>query len=733
MHRVEAGPVSTARFIVPVLFTVTIFISASLLFFVQPLFARIVLPQIGGAPAVWTTAMLFFQSVLIGGYLYAHLMTRYLPVWAQLVLHLLLWGAALFFLPLAIPEGWQLAPESSAVVQTLVLFALGVGLPFGVLSANAPLIQSWYARSDGPSAEDPYFLYGASNLGSLIALLGFPLVAEPLLGARRIGELWALGFIAFGAFLLVCGLLALRGPNTRSVRADGAVAGPITAGQVGWWLLLSFVPSSMMLAVTTKISTDLGAVPLVWVVPLSLYLLSFVLTFAKRPIGASPVLRVLYLLALGGLGAAFAGLTGGHLDVWGSAGLVLAFFVVALFGHARLYAERPDGRHLTVFYLVMSVGGALGGIFNSILAPMLFNTLAEGGVSVLLAAILILSPAMRPTRALALKGAAVGLIAVLPIVVMTRVYGVDDWLTLRLTMFALAGGVAIWFRRQLPVAAISVGIVTGISLYEMPSGDVFRDRSFFGTHRVMEADGMRQYVNGTTIHGSEKLADFRRVRPEPQLYYHRNAPMARVLGSPFGQRAKRVGIVGLGVGALACYSQPGQDWTFYEIDAAVDRIARNPAYFTFLSACAPDMTTRLGDARVVLSQEGGEAPYDILVIDAYGSDAVPMHLTTLEAMELYMSRLAPDGLLLYHISNRYYAIDRPLGRSAAALGLKARIEEYEGNADRDPGDIGSRVVMIARDEGVFGPLAGDPRWQVLRSDGGPVWTDDFANLLSVLN
>ncbi|MEZ5868749.1 MAG: fused MFS/spermidine synthase [Defluviimonas denitrificans] len=209
--------------------------------------------------------------------------------------------------------------------------------------------------------------------------------------------------------------------------------------------------------------------------------------------------------------------------------------------------------------------------------------------------------------------------------------------------------------------------------------------------------------------------------------------MARVLGSPVGQRAKRVGIVGLGVGALACYSQPGQDWTFYEIDAAVDRIARNPAYFTFLSACAPDMTTRLGDARVVLSQEGGEAPYDILVIDAYGSDAVPMHLTTLEAMELYMGRLAPDGLLIYHISNRYYAIDRPLGRSAAALGLTVRIEEYDGNADRDPGDIGSRVVMIARDEGVFGPLAADPRWRVLRSDGGPVWTDDFANLLSVLN
>lgn len=731
MHRTDTETTTGAAWFVPVLFTVTIFLSASLLFFVQPLFAKIVLPQIGGAPAVWTTAMLFFQSVLIGGYLYAHLVTRYLPVVAQMTLHLVLWAAALGFLPLAIPADWRYDPAVPAAWQTLTLFALGVGLPFGVLSANAPLIQSWYARSDGPSAGDPYFLYGASNLGSLVALLAFPLLAEPLLGARRIGEFWAMGFVAFGGFLLVCGLSARRGGGSRT-DAGRAGAEPVGAGRIGQWLFLAFVPSSLMLAVTTKISTDVGAIPLVWVVPLALYLLSFVLTFARRPLAATPVLRFLCLGALAVLGAVFAGLTGAHVGLWGVAGLIAAFFVVALFAHARLYAARPEGRHLTLFYLVMSVGGALGGFFNSILAPVIFDSLAEGGVTTLLAATLVVSPAMWPTRRQALFGAAVGVAAATILVSAVAVFRVTDWLTLRLTMFALAAFVAITLRRHLPAAAIAMVTVMVAGICLVPSGDILRDRSFFGTHRVMDADGLRQYVNGTTIHGAEQLSDYASARPAPQFYYHRNGPMAQVLASAVGEQARRVGIVGLGAGALACYRREGQAWTFYEIDAAVDRIARDPRLFTFLSACAPDVPTRLGDARMVLAQEGRQPRYDLLVIDAYGSDAVPMHLTTHEAMRLYLDRLAPDGVLLYHISNRYYEIERPLARSAAAFGLAARIQDYPGHVESDPGDMPSRVVMLARSEAALGPLARDPRWTGLAPDGGPVWTDDFADLLSIL-
>jgi hypothetical protein len=299
-------------------------------------------------------------------------------------------------------------------------------------------------------------------------------------------------------------------------------------------------------------------------------------------------------------------------------------------------------------------------------------------------------------------------------------------------MFALAGIVAVVLRKKLPAAAIAAGMVVVSGLYLIPNGDLFRDRSFFGTHRIVDADGLRQYANGTTIHGAERLADLGRHRPEPQFYYHRNGPMAQVLTSDVGATADRVGIVGLGAGALACYRRSGQDWTFYEIDAAVDHIARNPDFFTFLSACAPDAPTLLGDARMVLSQEAEAPPYDVLIIDAYGSDAVPMHLTTNEAMRLYMSRLAPDGVLLYHISNRYYAIDRPLARSAADLGLAARFQDYAADGATEPGDTPSHVVMIAPNEEAFGSLARDARWQPLASDGGRIWTDDFADLLSIL-
>ncbi|OYX44852.1 MAG: transporter [Rhodobacterales bacterium 32-67-9] len=730
MYPTEGRAATGSGVLIPVIFTATIFLSASLLFFVQPLFAKIVLPQIGGAPAVWTTAMLFFQSVLIGGYLYSHLITRYLPVPAQIVVHLTLWAAALFFLPLAIPEGWRYDAATPAVWQTLALFGLGVGVPFAVLSANAPLIQFWYARSDGPSADDPYFLYGASNLGSLTALLAFPLVAEPLFGATRIGTGWAAGFVALGAFLLASGISAARGGGWTARRTD-APAGPVSLGQIGRWTLLAFVPSSMMLAVTTKISTDIGAIPLVWVVPLSLYLLSFVLTFTRRPLVSPAVLRFGYLAALGWLGVVFTGMAGAHVNLFGVVGVIAAFFVVAMFAHTKLYDARPDGRHLTLFYLVMSVGGALGGLFNSIVAPLVFDSLAEGGVTTLLAAMLVLSKEMRLTRGLAGKGMAAGPIAALPLILAVKVFGIADWLTLKLTMFGLAALVAIMLRRTLPAAALGAVIVMVCGAYLIPTGEIFRDRSFFGTHRVAEEKGMRTYANGTTIHGAERQADFAKARPEPLLYYHPNAPMARVLTSDIGRAAKSVGIVGLGVGSLACYRSEGQDWQFYEIDAVVDRIARNPDYFTFMSACAGDAPTHLGDARMVLAGQEG-VKYDILIIDAYGSDAVPMHLTTHEAMQLYLDRLAPDGVLLYHISNRYYAIQRPLARSAEALGLVARIEDYPGRPDIDPGDSASRVVMLARSEAALGGLAADPRWQEIRSDGQRIWTDDFANLLSIL-
>ena len=718
---------SSTRTLVPVLFVATIFLSASLLFFVQPMFARIVLPTIGGSPAVWTTAMLFFQTVLIAGYLYAHLLTRHVAPRAQLVIHLAVWAAALLFLPLAIPEGWRFDPTGPMAWQTLLLFAAGVGLPFFALSANAPLIQFWYGRSGGPSADDPYFLYGASNLGSLVALLGFPLVAEPLFGVTSITFGWAMGFIALGAFLIASGVMA-RGP----VAAPTAHANPVrlAPGQMIRWAFLAFVPSSLMLSVTSKISLDIGAVPLVWVIPLSLYLLTFVLTFTHRQILPDGVFRVLTAIVLLGLLLIFAGLTGPLMSWAKVAFLIAGFFIVALFAHRTLYLARPEAGQLTAFYLTMSVGGALGGLFNSIIAPVLFAGLYEAGATVLIAGLMLVPTAGVPGRAL-LRGLGLGLAAALPAFALTRLMpGLEP--TLLILALVLGGFVVLLLTRAVPAACyVAMASVFAASAFVLPDPALLRDRSFFGTHLVSETNGLRLYGNGTTIHGGQRLVDDHISRPEPLYYYHRNGPMAQVMTSKRGRAARRIGVVGLGVGSLACYMQPHQDWQFYEIDPMVEDIARNPRFFRFMEACAGDAPVHLGDARIVLAAQEPQA-YDILVIDAYSSDSVPVHLTTDEAIRLYMRHLAPDGILVFHISNRYYAIDRPLGRSAAAQGLIGRKQHYPGNVAQDPADWASIAATLTRSEDALGDLVQDARWQALRDDGAPVWTDDHADLLSIL-
>ena len=718
--------------VVPMLFIATIFLSASLLFFVQPLFTKIVLPQIGGSPAVWTTAMLFFQTVLIGGYLYAHLLTRHLAVRVQVWVHLAVWGAALTALPLAISETWQFDPQGSAVWQTLMLFVAGVGLPFFALSANAPLIQFWYGRSGGPSADDPYFLYGASNLGSLAALLGFPLLAEPLFGANAIGLGWAAGFIALGAFLLISGYAA-KGPAKSEIPAQSSPQTRPGFGKIAYWAFLAFIPSSLMLGVTSKISLDVGAFPMIWVVPLALYLLSFVLSFSNRQILGERTFRFLTLLMIAFMLPNLFGFFGRTLN-WTSMGvLVLGFFVVAVFAHRKLYEARPDSAHLTMFYLTMSVGGALGGLFNSIIAPLVFSSLLEAGTTAVLAVLLLLNLEKRLASVPSAlgKGALTGVAAAIPAVIAAFALTPFNWTVVAACLVAGAIAVAVVQRRDIVAAYGAVVVLFLVGAWQYPDIGMMRDRSFFGTHIVAEEAGMRLYGNGSTVHGAQRLSDDTSDRPEPLYYYHRNGPMAQVMTSERGKAARDIGIVGLGVGSLACYSQPGQSWQFYEIDEIVDRVARTPEYFRFLTACTPDAPTHLGDARIVLAEQEG-VKYDILVIDAYSSDSVPVHLTTYEAIKLYMDRLKPGGILVFHISNRYYAIERPLGRAAEALGLTARIQYYYGNAEVDPGDKASVAVTLTTSEVALGEMVSDTRWTPLQSDGGRVWTDDFANLLSIM-
>ena len=726
-------PQTSPRF-VAVLFTLTIFTSASLLFFVQPLFTRLVLPSIGGASAVWTTAMLFFQSVLIGGYLYAHVTTRYLPVRWQMGLHLALWAIALWFLPLALPDATALDGVSSPALQTLILYALGVGMPFAVLSANAPLIQSWYGRSGGPSADDPYFLYGASNLGSLISLLAFPLIAEPLFGISAIGKGWAFGFVALGAMLLACGLVPQRNaamPIEPIVQSKAISANKPKFRDFARWAVLAFIPSSLMLGITWKISTDLGSFPLVWVIPLALYLLTFVLTFTNRPFFAPTVLMHLFRVSLVILVLISSNLASGLPVGLGIGLLVAGYFIISTKSHSALFEHRPRKEYLTLFYVTMSVGGALGGVFNSIAAPLIFNEIHEFRIVVGIAALLLIARASKTTANDVILGVLIGVVALQPLTLSQTFF---PGLSLQLQSIAVGLILAasyLYYNKRGHIPAVATLLVVGLTAYLTPNEAILKKRSFFGVHMIQDLQDIRRYVHGTTIHGAERLSDFG-SRPTPITYYIPTGPMGQVFQSNRGQTAKTVGIVGLGVGALSCYKQPGQSWDFYEIDKTVDDIARNPDYFTFMSSCAGQSPTHLGDARIVLETQK-DKKFDILVIDAYSSDAVPVHLTTVEALALYRDRLAPGGLLVFHISNRFFDIDVPLGRSAASLGLRAWIQRYNPDGNGVDGqNLPSVVVVMAQSEDAAKDIAGDDRWQPLVSDGGRLWTDDFANPLSIL-
>ena len=717
--------------LIVVSFVTTIFLSASLLFFVQPLFAKIVLPVAGGGPAVWTTAMLFFQAVLILGYLYAHLSVRYLSTKVQVILHMGLWAMALFFLPPSLPEAWQLEADKAIAPQVLMLFALGIGAPFALLSSNAPLIQSWYSNSGGPSSDDPYFLYASSNFGSLIALLAFPLVAEQFFGASTIALGFTLGFICLGAGLLLCGLLSFSNYsiNINILNVEDEVDD--SAQNYLTWCLYAFVPSSLMLAVTSKLSTDIGAVPLIWVLPLALYLLSFVVAFGRIPQALERSLTSLSVVAILAMLLQFLTLGASQMTILLLIMLLFGFFLVAVFAHRALFQMRPSARHLTKFYLCLSLGGALGGLFNSIIAPSIFNDLAEGPITLAIALLIVLQPFLKLTKSQILRAGTLGLGLGMTLTIIASQF---EPTTATLAVVAAIGfGIPYMvFKAQRGPALLAISCAVSLPLWLAgPTDLIHADRSFFGLHRVLERDGVRLYSNGNTVHGAQSLADIGAERPKPLSYYHPMGPMGQVLLSPVGESAGSIGIIGLGVGSLACYARPGQSWHMYEIDAVVDRIARTPEMFTFLDACGPDAPTHLGDARVVLEGQT-DLKFDILIVDAYSSNSVPVHLTTNDAIQLYLNRLTEDGVLLFHISNRYYDIGKPLSRSAKNLGVFAWRQFQEGHVTDDPGFKASDVVMIAANRDAASSVLASGNWTELQSDGGPIWTDDKANPLSIL-
>jgi hypothetical protein len=721
------------------LFGCSIFMAASLVFLVQPMAAKMVLPLFGGSSSVWTASMVFFQSVLLGGYLYAHGTTRTLGLRRHLSLH----SALLLASVAALPIGQHLvAPEadSSPTLSLLGLLALSVGVPFFVVTTASPLLQRWFYATGHTAGRDPYFLYATGNAGSLLALLAYPLVVEPRLSLDAQTQLWSAGYVGFVLLCLGCAFLLWRSgaPGERGSGGPArALAKDQTLPHLAWktrlrWVFMAFVPSSLMLGTTSYISTDLAAVPLLWVIPLAVYLLTFIIAFARKPPirvghaswGLALLAPVLVMDLLGVL----------DLPIWALIVLHVAtlFFAGAL-AHGRLAAERPAPERLTDFYVMLSLGGVLGGIFNALLAPHLFDSLLEYPLAIVL--VLLLRPALKRPEKTSRYGWTADFLAPLGllIAVLVALAATGRWIAPELVLGVSAGMLLVFYARPIRFA-LGVGALLALLAAAEHSGTLYADRTFFGVLRVTENDqGQRLLAHGTTLHG---LENFKLGQPgEPQTYFARTGPLGDVFGRlQNNARFERVEVIGLGVGTIAAYGEPGQTITFYEIDPGVVEIASDRHLFTYLSRSKAKVKVVLGDGRLSIS-ETPDAMSDLIVIDAFSSDAIPAHLLTREAVELYIKKLQPEGIVAFNISNRYLDLAPVLAAVAEDLGLEG-VEREDLSVSDQEGDLGkkqSRWIVLARKESRLRPLDGHG-WKPLRaSSDSSVWTDDFSNVLSVID
>ncbi len=724
----------------PLLFGSALFVSAVLLFSIQPMFARMVLPLLGGAPAVWITCMLFFQAVLLAGYGYAHLAARMLSRRWQVALHVVLLLLAFLVLPPAVPAGMAPPAAHSPVPWLLNCLVAAVGLPLLVLSASAPLLQRWLVDTGHPGGRDPYFLYAASNLGSLIALLAYPIAIEPHLRLAEQSRLWAVGYGVMAGFALACALVVWRAASAGNAVESRSRESPtvrLSPGQVARWLALSSVTSSLMLGLTTYLTTDISPIPLLWVGPLALYLLTFVLVFASRALVSEHMLARALPLCVLLLVMTMAARAAGPL--WLLVALhVVTFFVAAMLCHGQLAASRPPTTQLTAFYLILATGGVLGGVFNALLAPYLFPEVVEYPLAIVLACLLRPSPRPEGPRArdrwLALAVPVV-IIALVPgLAVAARALSTPD---AAIRIIVLGPPVLMCFALRDHRAAFALGIAA-IMLSSAVLGDgghvLHRERSFFGVSRVSvdTQRGRRVLWSGSTAHGFQSLDPA--LEREPLAYYHRTGPLGQIFGTLARDPGRApVAIVGLGAGSMACYGDGQRPFAFFEIDPAVERIARDPRYFTFLRTCGATVTVALGDARSSL-ERAPDHRYGLLILDAFSSDAIPVHLLTREAVALYLRKVADGGLLAFHISNRYVDLEPVLAgvvRERGLVGLLRRDHDIPAS-DRQLGRTESDWAVIARRSEDLGALSRTSGWSPLTPGPGYVWSDDFSSVLGIV-
>lgn len=731
------------------LFVLTILVGSFLLFQVQPMVARMVLPRLGGAPAVWNSAMLVYQALLLAGYAYAHWLGRF-AVRRQAVIHVALLLAAALWLPIGIAALPPPAPGQEALWVPLLLLA-SIGPVFFAVSAQAPLMQRWFAAD--ARAGDPYYLYAASNLGSFAGLISYPALVEPNMPLAVQSWGWTAGYALLVLLVAAAALARRDGAAATGEAAEDAGAPRPTGRRQLHWLLIAAVPSGLMLSTTTHLTTDIVAMPMLWVLPLGLYLLSFVIAFSTfaRITQVITLLAPMALLGVGGLGLLGSG--GASMTV-AFASLAM-LFVVAVALHGYLYDLRPAPRHLTLFYLVMSAGGVLGGLFAALVAPLLFDWVYEHPLLILAAGALVPLPALLPWPAwlrLERRTAILAVLLMLGLALYASVLMVKGW-TGRLEgpMLWLAAGVfavgLLVIQWRWAFLSVLMMLMIGVGGWDTLRGSFtdMRVRSYFGVYTVTD-DGYREQrrlAHGTTLHGLQSTAPGR--EREPTTYYGRQSGVGLALDKAealAGPRAA-VGIVGLGAGTLSCYRRPGQRWTIFEIDPVMVEVARDPRKFTYLAECAGDTPIIIGDARLQI-EKLPPARFDILVIDAFSSDAIPLHLMTREAIGIYARALKPGGILLIHISNRFFDLEPVLDREARARGWASAIRIDPGPADDDFAELtGSSWVALTATPERMAQLTGGLRprkdaadpdaWVPLeRRAGFKRWTDDYASTLPVL-
>ena len=711
------------------LFAAAILASASLLFTVQPMVAKMILPEMGGAAQVWALCMVFFQSVLLLGYLYAWAMQRWLALGRQLMVHAVVAAGAFVFLPLQLRRMPGLEQSELPMPWLLGALVLTVGMPFFVTSTTSPLLQAWFARTSHEQASDPYPLYAASNLGSMIALLAYSLLLEPMATLRTNTWVWAAGYALFFVLMLGCAWF-LRGHGGARVAQTEEAPEPERVSKRGdsaRWVLYGAIPSSMLLGVTQYMSTDVASVPLIWLAPLAIYLLSFIVVFARTKLVAPHVWSLItYALAPSLLLLAIFS----NLEPIFSFGVcLLGLFISSNAFLGRMVELRPAANRLTSFYVLMSLGGVLGGLFNAILAPLVFSGFYEFAIACMVIVLALPHEHMKRVEALSLPvkllyAAGITLSVFAPL---WMIYG--ELVTFDVADFVLAGAILalpLIMVRAVPLGKILLVAAATLLLMDVASGEgqLYRERDFYGVVRVMQEDGVHVMVHGNTVHGAQTVGS-----RTPMSYHWPEGPAGDVFEHMLAPSA-RVAVVGVGVGALCGYYRPGDAYELYDINPRVIEVAQDTSLFTYLSTCGEPQLF-VGDGRIEIEKRP-DASFDLLVIDAFNSDSIPTHLLTREAVGIYARKLKPGGVLLLHISNRYLDLEGVVERVGEANGMEGMLGPVR---QEDAGGLEGEVsiwAVLTRSQDVRERLGREHEWTPLRQKSAPLWTDTHTSIVPLL-